>query len=468
MTTPPIPFSETIVAVATGWTRSPRAVVRLSGDGTRELCQRLFERVPTEPGAILASRFRLTDTLSLPCLLIRYDAPRSYTGEDAAEIVVPGNPALLERIAARLIAQPDVREAHPGEFSARAYLGGRMTLAQAEGVAALIAAENDDQLSAAASLMSGQTGERHRAWANRAATLLALVEAGIDFTDQEDVVPIAPPILAARLDALLAELRGEIGAAAGHEKAAGLPRVVLVGPPNAGKSTLFNALLGHARAMVSPVEGTTRDAIAEELDLSRDATGGSIVELVDLAGLDAIVAPHGGVASIIDAHAQQQARRELQRSDVIVLCDPRGRFQAIAEVPANRPIIRVRTKADLSALAAPEDCGSAPSNEILIGVCALDGWNLGVLRRAIADAAWAARNAGGTWMLPRHRRALTAAAEALHSARAAFNPAARGLASPELVAGELRAALDHLGELVGDISPDDIIGRVFATFCVGK
>ncbi len=446
-----------IAAVATGWTRSDRAVLRLSGRGTHELCSRLFEQIPADGNTIIATRLRLTDALLLPCLLIRYDGPRSYTGEDAAEIVVPGNPVLLERIAARLVSEPGVREAQPGEFSARAYLNGKMTLAQAEGVAALIAAGTDEQLAAAAELMSGRTGERYRAWADEAANLLALVEAGIDFTDQEDVVPIAPPRLAARLDGLSSAIRAELGAAAGAERLTDSPRVVLVGPPNAGKSTLFNALLGRERAMVSRVAGTTRDAIVEELDLSREMACGPVVSLVDLAGLD-VAADEG--PSAIERGAQEQARAEIQRASVVVLCDPRGKFDAAGNAPAGRPVIRVRTKADLPS--------AEREREGAIGVCSLDGWNLGVLRRAIADAASIAGSSGGAWVLPRHRRALAGACERLDAARETFDVAARSLAAPELVAGELRGALDGLGELVGNISPDDVIGRVFATFCVGK
>ena len=460
---------ETIAAVATGWGRSDRAVIRLSGPGTHSLCEQLFDPIPRIGGSIIASRFRLTDTLGLPCLLIRADAPRSYTGEDCTEIILPGNPLLLERVAARLIGRPNVREAHPGEFSARAYLNGKMTIAQAEGVAALIAACTEDQLTAAHALISGRTGERHRDWSDRALTLLALVEAGIDFTDQEDVIPIAPSLLVSRLDALIAEMDVELGAGSGAERPTGLPRVALVGPPNAGKSTLFNALLGHARAMVSPVAGTTRDAIVEVLDLSREVSGGPALELVDLAGLDASV---GAPAGDVDREAQLHARREIERADVILLCDPLGRFTFDAALPTGCPIVRVRTKADLPQVTHPEcneqTTGGTPVPRSLIGVCALDGWNLGVLRRAIADATSSSRPADGAWMLPRHRRALASSRSGLLAARQGIQPAARSLSHPELVAGDLRHALDHLGELVGVISPDDVIGRVFATFCVGK
>jgi tRNA modification GTPase len=335
-----------------------------------------------------------------------------------------------------------VRLAGPGEFTARAYLNERMSLDQAEGIAAVIAAESAEQLAAAGELLSGATGDVYRAWAEELATLLALVEAGIDFTDQEDVVAIAPEELRGRLAVLTAAIRERIGGEGVVEASAGLPRVVLVGEPNAGKSTLFNALLGRERAVVSAEAGTTRDVLEEPLDLTGALPGAGRVTLVDMAGLD-----RTGAAS------QEAARASIARADVLVHCDPGGRFEGLS---GGKPAIRVRTKADLL---RPEGTGETPVPRE-ISVCALDGWNLNVLRRAIADAACGSRNAGAALLLPRHRRTLAEAAARMEDAKRS--------GGPEVVASHLRQALDALGELVGRISPDDVIGRVFATFCVGK
>ncbi|MBY0263002.1 MAG: 50S ribosome-binding GTPase, partial [Phycisphaerales bacterium] len=291
-----------IAALATGPGRSPLALIRLSGPGVRNLCERVFEVTPDGPGRVLATRFWLATGLGVPCWLLRFDGPRTYTGEDSAEIVLPGGPPLLERVITRLLQEDGVREAGPGEFSARAFLNGRLSLAQAEGVAATIAARTDEQLLAAADLMSGRSGERARAWADQAAGLLALVEAGIDFTDQEDVVPIAPAALRERLGMLATKIEAGLGSVAGAEAPQGLPEVVL-----AGQSTLFNALLGRRRAVVSDVPGTTRDALVEELDLSRLAAGGPTVSLVDLAGLDEALTQASG----IDALAQHAATKRM-------------------------------------------------------------------------------------------------------------------------------------------------------------
>jgi tRNA modification GTPase len=476
-----VPTGDTIAAIATAPARSPRAVVRISGPAVAAIANELMRgpgaghamgeqlgaspcdppSAPPHPRA-LAARFALTDTLALSILTLRAWGPRSYTGEDTLEIICPGNPALVERILARILAVDGVRLASPGEFTARAYLNGKLTLAQAEGVAAVIAAENDDQLAAAHDLLEGRTGAMYLRWADQLTTLLALVEAAIDFTDQEDVVPIAPVRLHERLMELAGAIHAHLGAAAGAEISSTLPRIVLAGRPNAGKSTLFNALLGRRRAVVSDVPGTTRDVLEEPLDLSSAIPGGGEVLLIDLAGLDR------SIASGTAAAAQQLARAAIESSDALIHCDPEGRFAL--PMPAGRPIIRVRTKADLPIGLAPRDPAEAgiDAGSTGIPVCALDGWNLPVLRRAMADAATGARGAGIAALLPRYRRELGQAEAALNDALTQVDPGARSLSRPEIVAGSLRVALDALGELSGRVSPDDVIGRIFATFCVGK
>src|SRR5690606_10734140 len=302
------------------------------------------------PHVIQTARFVMAESprrLTLPVLLMTFVGPRSYTGEDAAEFLVPGSPVLLERVLARLASQPGVREAAPGEFSARAYLNEKLTLEQAVGVAALLSAQSEAELAAARGLLEGHAGERYRGWSEELATLLALVEAGIDFTDQEDVVAIAPAELASRLKVLLGQIEGALQAAGGAERPALLPRVVLAGAPNAGKSTLFNALLGRRRAVTSDVAGTTRDVLEETLDLAAEIPGGGQILLVDLAGLDAgLTTPREDVRSQVEAEAQRQARDAIAAADVIVHCDPAGRF--VLDLPhagGARPTIRVRTKA---------------------------------------------------------------------------------------------------------------------------
>lgn len=440
-----------------------RAIVRLSGPDTRAALTALSrEPFAFERGA---RRLRLAlGTATLPVLAALYEAPSSYTGEDAADLLLVGSPFVVERLLAALCAVEGVRPAEAGEFTARAFLGGRITLDAAEGVAASIAATSDRERRAADLLLRGATGREMRSWADAIAGALALVEAGIDFTDQEDVVPIGAGDLATRLAPVAAAMRERAGGAAAFERSGAAPRVALVGPPNAGKSTLFNALLGRTRALVSDRAGTTRDAIVEPCDLTRfSATlpGGApaTVDLVDLAGLDAALATR----SPVDALAQSAAAREIERACVLVWCNPAGRFERASPgltLPPGAAIVRVRTKADRPPCG--DDAGA-------LGVCAIDGFNLGSLARAIVDAAFADARTESD-LIPRHAHAAARAHDAVSAAIALArrNADPHALDAPEEIADALRSALDALGEVVGDITPDDVLGRIFSSFCVGK
>ncbi|MFN5944161.1 MAG: tRNA modification GTPase [Phycisphaerae bacterium] len=466
--------TDTIVAVSSAPGTGSRALVRVSGDRAFiAMLHALGASVPQRRGvhattlAVLGEHY---EAVRCAALVVVLPGPKSFTGQDTLELALPANTALVERVVAALTSQSGVRLAQPGEFTARAFLAGRMTLEQAEGVAAFIAAQHEEQLDAARDLKAGMVGITYRAWADELTTLLALVEAGIDFTDQEDVVPIPPARLHQRVLALRDAVALHLGGAAGGAASTALPRVALVGVPNAGKSTLFNALLGRERAVASTRAGTTRDIIEEELDLSRDVPGAGGVLLQDLPGLSfARDAAAGDVAvqTEADIAAQHAARAGVQAADVLVWCDPTGRFddRAVAALlqlqgwNATKAVLRVRTFGDQV---------RASSVIEAITVCAVDGWNLASLRRAIADQACVSKAAGVAALLPRYRRSLNEASAALARAAEDVPVHASRLDEPETVAESLRLALMHIGELVGNISPDDVLGRVFATFCVGK
>lgn len=447
------PNGDTIVACSTAPGRSDRAVVRASGPGVAQIAGQLLDPAPAGRGTATTSA--MIGGRPCPALALRAVAPASYTGEDTLEVVLPGNPHLLERFLDACCAIEGVRRAGPGEFSARAYLHGRLSLNEAEGVAALIAARSRDDLDGARRLASGELGRVYRAWADELTTLLALVEAGIDFVDQEDVVPIRPRDLRERLERLRVEMalrsRGGIASSAdGFE-----PLVALAGPPNAGKSTLFNALLGRARSVVADESGTTRDVLIEVLRLDDAVGAGVAVRLADLPGLDAD-APTAAARA-----AQAAAVETLRHADAVIACDPSGRFDILdLGIGDDVPVLRVRTKADQPR----RDGADAPDVE----VCALDGWHFDVLKRGIADIALRAPGGSCAVAFARHSRQIAGAAEAIGQVVGEIHPEDAALDSPELLADGLRHALDALEQILGRVTPDDVIGRVFATFCVGK
>lgn len=441
-----MPVGDTIVARASAPGQARRAIIRISGPATASVLATLgIDRPLVRSAAVIRAHL---DTGELPLLLLSFRSPSSYTGEDAAELIVPNNRTLVDSMIECMCSVPEVRRAEPGEFTARAYLAGRLTLAEAEGVAAKISAESARQLEAADRVLSGQVGTLYAAWTDRLASTLALVEAGIDFVDQEDVIPIAAAELARTLEELSAELHAALGTSYAGAGTGDRALVVLVGPPNAGKSTLFNALLGRTRAVASAQAGTTRDAIIEPLDLS-DA-GGVEVDLADLPGLDA------NATGAIDRAAQMRAHDVISRADVLIACDPAGRFE---HVPTGAPVIRVRTKADRHL--------STPGPGVC--VCALDGWHIPALRRVIAEQCATIRRDDDSSLIPRHRAVVAGALDEINQALSlARTQTGAALSESELIAGRLRAALDLLGQLSGQVSTDDVIGRIFATFCIGK
>ena len=435
-----------ILAVASPPGRSLRGIVRASGPACVALLEPHVQCLDRSRGMRPARL--LADGLDLACLALFFPAPRSYTGEASIELQLPGSPALLDRVIDAVLASGRLRgiaarRAEPGEFTARAYLNGRMSLTEAEGVAATIAARSDAQLRAAGLLSEGRLAKMAHELAESLARSLALVEAGIDFTDQDDVVAIAPGVLCMDLEAARDRVDAVLKHAIGSEQLEAIPWVVLAGPANAGKSTLFNALLGHRRAVVSDVPGTTRDVLTEPLTIDTPH-GAAEVMLVDLAGAET-------TSTDLDREMQEAASRAIDRADLVIHCldhiDPRARGDLPAPVPAPDAIpVHVRSLTDAG---------------------------LTDLRRTIAERLAdraVSLSADALALLPRHEAALRSAQRNLRDAIDLVEPARgeRILPHAELVAAGLRMALDDLAGLAGDVTPDDILGRIFATFCVGK
>lgn len=444
----------TIVAPATPMAAGARAVVRLSGHGAFDAVDGIAVRPIDRNRGVGPINLNLTFG-TLPTLAVRLPGPRSYTGEDTVELFPPGSPTLVASLVRELLSQPGVRHAEAGEFSARAYLNGRLTLEQAEGVAATIAASTDAQLEASHRLLSGLSGRRYARMVDELASLLALVEAAADFSEEEHVVPIAAGTLLDRLHALRSELERELTGRRGKESQSARPLIVLAGAPNAGKTSLFNALLGRTRSVVSQTEHATRDAVFEPLAIEHPSIGVLDCELADLPGMQD--------RSIIELGAEEQASVQsvidaaMDRADLIVMCDPDGRFE---DPGTTDNAIRVRTKAD--------DVSAHSDGAIAVSV--RTGLNLDSLRLAIAEALDNTRQDASAGLLPRHHALATAALQSLDRAiESLLHDEPEDLpADGELVAAEMRLALDALGELGGKVSPDEVLGRIFASFCVGK
>ncbi len=442
--------TSTIVAPATPIAPGSRAVVRLSGPAAFDVINAIADEDLDRSRGVGPLRLRLPVGV-VPTLAIRMPGPTTYTGEDAVELLLPGSPTLIDAVVRALIAHPQARHAEAGEFTARAYLNGRLTLEQAEGVAATISAANEEQLRASHRLLDGESGRHYAGMVDQLASALALVEAAADFAEEEHVVPISAGALRETLHALIESIRSESLGQRGREHAAARPMVVLAGPPNAGKTSLFNALLGRTRAVVSPTAHATRDAIVEPLELTHPRLGLLGCDLVDLPGVP------DGLDPIERESVQAVIDRAIDAADLVLQCDAEARFESCHR---SDNTIRVRTKADFP----------IAQSDGAIDVSSKSGLNLESLKLLLAETIESSQREASAGLIPRHRDLADQASTALGRAHAAIehDPPASLPLEGEVVAAEMRLALDLLGELGGRVHPDEVLGRIFASFCVGK
>lgn len=446
---------DSIVAVGSAWDPAPVGVVRLSGPHCHALLAEMSVAAPVgaAPGSVWShARLALDTEASIPLRVLWFFAPRSYTGQNAAELHLPGCLPLLRRVCELLIAR-GARRALPGEFTARAYLNGKLAAADVARVLAIIHADDGQTARRAARDAGPARAAALHALVEDLLDLLALIEAGIDFADEEDVRFITAPQAAARLAELRPRLAALLHRAAPPQLAR--PHVALAGLPNAGKSTLFNALLGRQRAIVSPVVGTTRDVLSAELTI-----GGVTLILQDCAGL-------GHTPDELELAAHCAAEQAADQADLVLWLHPSGvawdprESAACARIPAVRRVL-VLTKIDASAGAAPP--ADAPEFAGRVALSAETGAGLAELRAEIARHLGARAAPGGA-----------AEAAQLATADAALNRAAElvaadtsELSSAELLALELRLAVDALRHVASEPVTEAVLGRIFGQFCVGK
>jgi tRNA modification GTPase len=444
---------DTIVAIATPPGRGGIGIVRASGSLVPALAAGVIGDLPA-PGVASLRRFRDADGATLDTgLALYFEAPRSYTGEHVLELHGHGGPVVLDLLVARCVAL-GARPARPGEFSLRAYLNDKLDLAQAEAVADLIDAGSAAAAKAALRSLSGEFSAHVTRIADELVDLRAYVEAAIDFAD-EDLELLGEAAIGDRLAALEAEFVALDRAAEQgrmlHEGAT----VVLAGRPNAGKSSLLNALAGHDRAIVTPIPGTTRDVLRERIDLD-----GLPLLLLDTAGLR-------DSPDVIEAEGIRRANEEMARADRILylvdVADAAARAalpDELARLPVGVASTVVYAKADLGDAARDV---AVPATTL--HVSARTGAGLQALRAHLKDALGFAPPEGGTFSV--RRRHL----EALRGARAHVVAAREQLGrgnETELVAEELRLAHERVGEITGSFTSEDLLGRIFASFCIGK
>ncbi len=445
--------AETIAAISSD-TSGRRCIVRASGRDAFAVAGRLAGDPWPGVRGVRAVLVHLP-VGSMRTLAITMAGPHSATGEDIVEWLVPGGVggAMLEAVCAA-----GARPAEPGEFSMRAFLNGKVSLNEAEGVAASIAAVDADGLQAARHLREGRIGATCDRLQREILSALALVEAGIDFTEEEDVVPIEAPALRSRCEAWEQAIERLSDGAAVTEASSGLPRVVLWGPVNAGKSTLFNALLGRARAVASGESGTTRDALVERLRLRSPAGAVVECELVDVPGLPADGDPFADAARDVMA-------REVAAAALVLSCARAGDVGR----SFGRPLQADRTMpvATCADLGCPLVAGPGAAGPLLVSAHRGDGME--ALRHAIVQslAEWAGAHAGAM-SLARHRHALAGTVGSLRDAIVLLRVEGRAIHGTELVAEALRSSVRHLGDVSGHFTSDDVLGEIFASFCVGK
>jgi tRNA modification GTPase len=437
------PASDTIAAVATPAGRGGIGIVRVSGPGAWEIARALTGRAP-EPGKALHCLFR--DARGEPLdegIALAFKAPRSYTGEDVLELHGHGGPVVMQALLGAVL-DAGARLAAPGEYTRRAFLNGRLDLAQAEAVADLIDAASREAVRSALRSLGGEFSAAIGALVAGLTELRALTEATLDFPEEE-VDPLHRTDAGARLARLRAALEDVLSRSRRGSLLRSGVQVVLAGRPNVGKSSLLNRLAGEERAIVTPVPGTTRDALREPVQIE-----GVPILLVDTAGLRES-------RDEIERLGMERTEHELARADVVLVVLEAGVMQAPERrLPEAARQIRVINKIDL----IPDPRPGREGDEVRVS--ARTGAGLDALRAAILEAAgWEAGGESTFLARERHLRALARAREHFE--------AAAGLAGRwELFAEELRLAQEALGEITGQVSADELLGEIFSRFCIGK
>jgi tRNA modification GTPase len=443
------PRDQTIFALSSGRTPSAIAIVRVSGPQASTVLTQLTGKAPAPR---MAARVLLRDANSQPiddAVVLWFPGPASATGEDVVELHIHGGRAVLASVFAALSSVENVRPAEPGEFTRRAFENGKLDLTEAEGLDDLIHADTDRQRRQALRQLRGLLGDKARRWREEIIAASALIEAGIDFSDEGDVpAELIVPALA-KIKTLLGEIQDALGTSGRSERLRDGLVVAIAGPPNVGKSTLMNQLARREVAIVSPHAGTTRDVIEVQLDLD-----GYPVTVIDTAGIRETDDP-------VEQEGVRRARARASEADLVLwLADAE---RARVEHESDTPLWLVRNKIDLGA----DQVGRAGSGRAEIRefrISARRGDGLAELVEAMVAFAqdYFGANEGGLISRERQRKLLEETAESLRRSVAVIGN------GEEFAAEDLRMAASSLGRLLGRVDVEDILDVIFRDFCIGK
>jgi len=430
---------ETIFALGTGAGRAAIAIIRLSGPEVRDTLTAFSGSTPEPRRAALV---RLRDPSSGEALdqgfAIFFPEPRSATGEDYGELHIHGGRAVVDGVLSALSRRPGLRMAEPGEFARRSFANGKLDLSQAEALADLIDAQTEAQRRQALRIAGGALRRKVEGWRLALIDALALVEAELDFSDEGDVGSFDFARLRDILGGPLDEMRAALLDAPASERMRDGFVVMILGRPNAGKSTLLNAIASRDLAIVSPMPGTTRDMIEAHLDLD-----GMPVTFVDTAGLR-------DAADEIERIGVDRVLQRVETADLALWLSAGG--EDAADVTPDIRILNVATKMDL-----------APAPGGWLGICANTGAGLDALLKEVAEHARSRLGDGASALLirERHRVAVASSVDALESVLA-------GEKDLEFIAEDLRSASRALGRIVGVVDVDHVLDVIFSRFCIGK
>ncbi|MBA5778914.1 tRNA uridine-5-carboxymethylaminomethyl(34) synthesis GTPase MnmE [Stappia sp. F7233] len=439
---------DTIYALSSGKLPAGIAVIRISGVRASDVLKCMAGHLPVERHASFS---RLADPKTGEpldhALVLWLPGPGSFTGEDIAELHCHGGRAVVAAVLDCLGAMPGLRPAEPGEFTRRAYRNGRLDLVEVEGLADLIGAETEAQRRQALRQADGALSELYGRWRKDIIWARAMIEAELDFADEEDVPGSISDQVWAKVAGLAGEIERHLERSVAAERLRDGVQVVLMGRPNAGKSSLLNALSRRDVAIVTEEAGTTRDVIEVHLDL-----GGYPVTLVDTAGIRED-------AGRVEAEGIRRARQRVEAADLVLWLraadDPKGREQIVADTGA--PVWKLRSKSDLGA-----DADQLDADEISISMQdprTIDGLLI-ALAGFVAEMVPTGEDVLAT--RDRHRQGLKACRHALLQAL-------EGEGAPlEMRAEELRRAADHMGRITGLIGVEDLLDVIFGEFCIGK